>query len=268
VLRSLLTLVVVLLLTPPLALAAMVISLLRPESDASVHIGRFWAWVLLGAMKVRTEYRGIDRPPPPSPYVFIANHQSLVDILAVVPALPTRIRFVAKRELFRIPIFGWALRAGGYVPIDRGRRQQAIRSLDEAGRRIRAGRPFVLFAEGTRSRDGRMGPFKKGAFHVALQTGATVVPVAISGSWHILRPKSLRVRPGTVRVTLGKPIDVGPYLPGDVEGLSREVRRVIAAGLRPGELREEDRGGTAVRSAGVSAAAPPPPDGPPASSAD
>ncbi len=240
-LRTVLTVLVVGLLTPPIALLAMAFSLVDRPRDASIRLGRVWARALMWAMGVKPSYRGLEHARAEPPFVYIANHQSLVDILAVVMELPDSSRFVAKKELFRIPIFGWALHAGGFLPIDRGNRARAIRSLGEAARRIREGRPFVLFAEGTRSRDGRMGTFKKGAFHVALQTGATVVPIAISGSWNVLRPKKLRVRPGAVRVSFAEPIDVRPFLPDDVDGLMRRVRRAIAAGLEAEELRPEDR---------------------------
>ena len=128
--------------------------------------------------------------------------------------------------------------ASDFIPIDRKNRPGAIRSLSRAAGRIRAGRPVILFAEGTRSRDGRLAAFKKGAFRMALEAGVPVVPVAISGSGRVLRPGSFCVRSGPVRVTFARHIDVRPHQPHDVAGLMAAVRRAIVERLDPSEVGE------------------------------
>lgn len=223
------------------AVIAIVGSLLLRRPNITLRLGKRWSRLQLWALALHPVYHGLEHLRTARPCVFIANHQSMVDLWALMPVLPDDSLFVAKRELFRIPLLGQAIAAGGFVPIDRGRRERAIRSLRQANEQIRAGRPFVLFAEGTRSHDGRLGPFKKGAFHVALQTRARVVPVAISGAWGVLRPRSVRVRPGPVRVTFGPPVPIDPFLPDDVQGLSRAVREVIVRGLEPHEVGAGDR---------------------------
>jgi 1-acyl-sn-glycerol-3-phosphate acyltransferase len=217
--------------TLALGLLAILLTLLDRKSNATLRLAKVWSRWILSAIGVRPEYEGLPNLTAVPHCVYVANHQSMVDLWALFPVLPENVRFVAKRELFRIPVLGWALSLSGFVPIERRRRDAAIRSLGEVSRQVRAGRPFVLFAEGTRSRDGKLGPFKKGAFHVALETGVPVVPLAISGAWSVMRPRSLRVTPGPVRVVVGAPMDVAPFLPDDVDGLRAAVRREIELGM-------------------------------------
>jgi 1-acyl-sn-glycerol-3-phosphate acyltransferase len=205
-----------------------ILTLIVPRwGNLVVHAGRLWARTLLAAAGARVKIHGLEHATEHDPCVFIANHQSIVDVWVMLTVVPPNTRFVAKRELFRIPLFGWALAATGCIAIDRANRAMAIRSLRLAGERIRAGRSVVLFPEGSRSRDGRLAPFKKGAFHLALQAGVPLVPVAITGSFKVLPPGSLRVMSGPVEVYIEPAIDVTPYLPEDHDGLLVEVQRTI-----------------------------------------
>jgi len=222
--------------TVVLGLPATLGSLLRPGSDVTMRLGKIWSSLVLAATGTHPTYHGTENVRKYLPCVYISNHLSNLDIWAITPMLPDETRFVAKRSIFWIPFLGWALAAAGFIPIDRKNRSQAIRSLSRASGRIRAGRPVILFAEGTRSRDGRLGPFKKGAFRLALEAGVPVVPVAISGSGHVLRPGSLRVRSGPVRVSFAPPIHVRPYQPHDTAGLMAAVRRAIVERLDPSEV--------------------------------
>jgi 1-acyl-sn-glycerol-3-phosphate acyltransferase len=217
-------------------LGAVVGEFLLPNRDLTFHLGQMWSRLHLWALGIRVEYEGAPPPPDALPCVFVANHQSIVDMWAVAIRLPTSTRFVAKKSLFWIPIFGWAIRAGGFIPIDRSNKDKAIGSLALAGEALERGNSVILFAEGTRSRDGRLKPFKKGPFLLALHAEVPVVPIAISGAGAVVRPGSMVVRPGTVKVTFLPPIDVSPYLPSDWEGLLGEARGRIAARLAPDEL--------------------------------
>ncbi len=210
------------------ALPAIAVTLLsRRGSDAVVRAGKIWSRILLAAVGARLTLRHPERAREHHPCVFIANHQSMIDVWAMFAVIPPSTRFVAKRELFRIPVFGWALSCSGFVPIDRDNRAEAIRSLRAAAEQIRAGRSVVLYPEGTRSRDGRLRPFKKGAFHLALQARVPIVPVVITGSHAVLPPRSLRVRPGPVTVHLEPAIDAARHAPDDVQGLLSEVQEVF-----------------------------------------
>jgi 1-acyl-sn-glycerol-3-phosphate acyltransferase len=217
-----------------LALPCTIVSLVVPRwSNVITYCGRLWSRVLLAASGASVTLHGRENARAVSPCIFIANHQSIVDIWVMFRIIPPAARFAAKEELFRIPVFGWALASSGTVPINRRNRTEAIRSLRAAAERIRAGRPVVLFPEGTRSPDGRLQPFKKGAFHLALQAGVPVVPVAITGSFSVLAPGRLRVTPGPVEVFVEPPVDVTPYLPDDHEGLLRRVQETIGRRFDP-----------------------------------
>jgi 1-acyl-sn-glycerol-3-phosphate acyltransferase len=162
---------------------------------------------------------------PPGPVIFASNHESALDIWVLFRSLPRGFRFIAKQELFRIPIFGWYLALGGHIPVDRTNRARAVASLRQAGATVRAGTSLVVFPEGTRSRDGRIHPFMKGPFVVAKEAGVPVIPVAISGSGAITPSKVVAVHPGTIRIAAGDPID--PRRLPDKDALLAEVRRRI-----------------------------------------
>jgi len=220
-LRGIWVLAVLLVATPLCGIPAILINLLAPRGHAVAHAARLWSRVMLAAAGVRVEYEGLERIDPERSYVFIANHQSSVDIWVLMRALPPRMRFAAKEELRRVPVIGWALSASGSIFIDRADRRRAIGSLRQAAERIRQGASVVLFAEGTRSLDG------------ALHAAVPVVPIAISGSWSVMRPGSVRVHPGVVRVRLLEPIEVGPWLPDGVDELRRHVHGAVRAALEP-----------------------------------
>ena len=159
----------------------------------------------------------------------MANHLSTVDIWSLLAAFPFRVRMIAKKQLGSIPLFGWAMRAGRFIFIDRANAIAARRSIEEAKRRIRAGEMVLLFPEGTRSRDGRLGPFKKGGFHLAVGAGVPIVPVAISGARESMPRGSLLLRPGHVRITVGVPIPTTGLTEQDHQQLLEKVRGIIAA---------------------------------------
>jgi 1-acyl-sn-glycerol-3-phosphate acyltransferase len=238
-LRGVWVAIVVVVATVALGLPAAVVSLARRRSDIVMRLGKLWSRLILAAAGVQVVYRGGEHVPSDRSCVFIANHQSLLDIWALTPALPLSTRFVAKQSLFQIPFLGWAMAASGFIPVDRANRTRAVRSLSRAAERIRDGRCVILFPEGTRSRDGRLAPFKKGGFHLALQAGVPVIPVAISGSFRALAPGTMRVRPGEVRVAFAPPIVPSPSGPAAVDDLMRAVREAIAERLDPHEI---DRG--------------------------
>jgi 1-acyl-sn-glycerol-3-phosphate acyltransferase len=230
-LRGLYATIVLVLSTSVFGIPAVVLSLLRRGSDATMRLGKLWSRSMLSAVGARVTYRGLEHSRAHIPCIYIANHQSNVDIWALINALPPATRFVAKESIFRIPVLGWAMAAAGFVPIDRSNRNRAVRSLKVAAEKVRAGRPVVLFPEGTRSTIGSMLPFKKGPFHLALQAGVPVVPIAISGSGRILPRRSLRVTPGTVLVKFLPPIEVAEFQPDDHDGLRDRVRGALLQAL-------------------------------------
>jgi 1-acyl-sn-glycerol-3-phosphate acyltransferase len=181
-------------------------------------------------LDIQLDARGAELVAPGRAYVYMSNHQSHLDIPLLYATLPSpTVRMLAKKELFRIPFWGRGLRAAEFVEVDRANHERARRSIDQAAGLIRDGVSIYLAPEGTRSRDGRIGALKKGGFHLALGTGAPIVPVAVSGTLDIL-PRGSRVmhtgRP--VRVRIGAPI---PVAGRDLEGLMREVREFLVANV-------------------------------------
>lgn len=238
-LRGVLTILTFLVVTTVLGIAAIVAGLVTGRRTMVFRLGRLWAKAHLKVMGIEPEYIGLEHAAGTAPRVFLANHASNLDIWALTPVLPITTRFVSKRTIFWIPVLGQAMALAGFIAIDRKDRASAIRSLGRAADKVRRGASVILFPEGTRSRNGRLGRFKRGAFHLAVEASVAVVPVAISGAYDVLKPKSIVVRPGPVRVTFAPPIDVASYA-GNLDGLIERVRSEIAAGLAPDERPETD----------------------------
>lgn len=181
----------------------------------------------LAGMRVRVE--GAENIPSGA-CVFAANHASNVDPLALVVAIPRRVSVLVKRELFRIPIFSTAMRLAQFIPVDRSGGQGAA-SVNEAVLLLKAGLSFMIFAEGTRSPDGRLRPFKKGAFILAIEAGAPVVPASIVGTQLIMRKGNPVLHPGEVVVRFGPAVDASTYTMAQRGELLARVEALVAAGL-------------------------------------
>ncbi len=168
---------------------------------------RGWGKTLLWAAGAKVVLEGVENIRTDSPQIVVANHQSWFDVFAMAAALPVRYRFVAKQELGNIPVYGRAWKACGHVSVDRGNREAAIRSLDQAWKEVHEDKlTMVLFPEGTRSPDGRLKAFKKGAFVLAVQGQVPLVPVAILGTREIMAKGDKRIRSGEIRLRIGEPI--------------------------------------------------------------
>lgn len=203
------------------------------SGNAVIWVGRNWiSWILAGC-GIRVVPEGVDELDPNDPAVFMSNHQSVIDIAALVHTIPFTFRFVAKRELTRIPLFGWAVALGGHVIIDRGNRPKAMRSLEEAARQIAGGTHVIMYPEGTRSPTGQLQAFKKGGFHLAIAAQVPIIPVTVSGTQRITPKHSLRIESGTVKIRYGKPIPTKGLTPADRHALAEEVRRAIQNGFDP-----------------------------------
>lgn len=200
--------------------------------------GRNWSRfaLLLSGTPVRVE--GMENVDPDSPQVLVGNHQSWYDVFALAGNIPKTFHFVAKKELQSIPVFGPAWKAAGHIAIDRSDRSSAIRSLEQAAQRLEEeGSAVVMFAEGTRSPDDRLLPFKKGPFMLAIHAGVPIVPFALAGTRRVFPKGSWRVRPGPIILRFGKPIPTHDLSPEDRETLIHRVRAQVLA-LRDGARRE------------------------------
>ena len=207
---------------------ALVLRLFDKTGDLVVDLARLWARALLGfgGVKVTIEWRAPIAKD--GAYVFMANHESTVDIWALLAALPFRMRMIAKKQLGSIPLFGWAMRAGRFMFIDRANALAARRTIDEAKCRIRDGEKVMLYPEGTRSRDGKLGPFKKGGFHLAIDAGVPIVPVALKGTRESMPRGSVLLRSGRVQAIIGEPIPTAGLTDSDRHRLLEQVRSRIA----------------------------------------
>jgi 1-acyl-sn-glycerol-3-phosphate acyltransferase len=206
------------------------------RSRAPNWVARNWISWVLASCGVRVEADGLENLSQSQPCVIMSNHQSVFDIAAIVRTLPIPWRFVAKRELVRIPFFGWALALADQVVIDRDDREQAVASLKRAAERIRGGMSVIIFPEGTRSPDARLKPvesFKSGGFHLAIEARVPIVPTTVSGSHRITPKNSLKIRSGSIKVHYGKPIPTAELSIDDRNALKRRVREALLAGYDP-----------------------------------
>ena len=192
---------------------------------------RFWGRVGLLIAGVRLEVHGRENVPREGPLIYMSNHQGNFDILSLFIAIPRQFSWIAKEELFAIPVFGHSMRRAGYVPLDRSDGRRAFKSLEAAAVMIRNGKSVVIFPEGTRTTDGSLLPFKRGGFLLAEKAGVPIVPITISGSGKVNPSKKLKIYPGTISISFGEPILTEGRKGAGRDRLMEEVRGTIEAGL-------------------------------------
>ncbi len=240
--RTLFTILVALVLTvtfAPIVLLAALFGI--PDRQGGVYevLPNWWSRGILWAAGVRVHLHGRENIPGPGPFIFTANHVSLFDIPALVESLP-RHYFVAKAELFKIPVFGPGIRAVGTIPIERQNQKAAVGALDVAAERVMNGASVVLFPEGTRGRSYPVRPFKKGPFVLAINAHAPIVPCLVHGTIEILPKKSVLIHPGDVDVHLLTPIPTADLAYGDRDALARRVHDAMAAAMNDLYLHNQD----------------------------
>ena len=202
--------------------------LLRFPPPKLQWIPRYWGRMLAWVNGVTIRVEGLDKLDAGRSYIFAANHQSQFDIFVLQGYMPFDFRWMAKKELFRIPFFGWGMRLAGYIPVDRSGGRRAVKSLDEAAERIAAGTSVIIFPEGTRSYDGNMLPFKPGAMVLAIKSGVELVPMSISGTHGVLPKGRLLPRSGRVMIRLGDPIDTRQYTVKQKQELAEQLQAAVA----------------------------------------
>lgn len=205
------------------------LSLIFDRSGNSVHsIGSLWSRTLLFLSGVTVEVKGAEHIIGDKPQIFAANHQGAFDILALQAFLPIQFRWVAKKSLFKIPIVGWSMSLAGYVGIERERPGSAYKSIEAAAEKVKNGTSVLIFPEGTRSADGRLLPFKKGGFLLAIKSGAPIIPISIQGTKDIMKKESILINPGRIKIVVGRPIlTIGV----EEKVLMESVRKAIEEGL-------------------------------------
>ena len=210
-----------------LSIAALFVSLFDREGDLVRRIARFWAGIHLRVCGITVSAAGIDRISNP-PYIFMVNHQSALDIYALLRVLPVSSKWIAKRQLFSIPLFGWAMKRAGYISLDRDNPREALKAINDAARKIREGTNILVFPEGTRSKDGVLLPFKKGAFSLVVRAGTPVLPMGIKGT-SALQPKGsfLPGKKGVIYISIGEPIPVKEGSASEKAKIMDEVKASI-----------------------------------------
>ncbi|MCK4771616.1 MAG: 1-acyl-sn-glycerol-3-phosphate acyltransferase [Candidatus Latescibacteria bacterium] len=212
-----------------LAASVALVALFLPGGrQYTVRLIRWWARVSLRLAGVRYRAIGVEKIPDEGPVVYIANHQSTLDIPVSIAVLPGRVRMMTKHSLFRIPVFGWLLHAEGFVPVDRKHLRKARLSLKPAARVIKKGVSVFVFAEGTRSRTGEVGAFKTGGYRLAIQAGVPIVPIALIGAENVLGARRWLIKKGEIILVVGEPIETESLEMGDRTRLRDETRQWIA----------------------------------------
>jgi 1-acyl-sn-glycerol-3-phosphate acyltransferase len=235
---------------PPL----LVYTLVTRKPDAIYWAGTKGVMFFVRAVGVRVRVRGLDRIPP-GVCLFVANHTSATDAPAVVGAIPRRIAILLKESLFKWPIVGQAFWCAQFIPVNRRVHESGIASIEKAAEAMRSGQSFLIYPEGTRSPDGRLQPFKKGAVVMAIRGGVPIVPIVCSGAHKIMEKHSLVIRPGEIQVEFLEPIDTSKYSMQERDLLNDRVYHAMAAALpedqRPSGLSKGSATGTAKEARGA-----------------
>ncbi|OEU61948.1 MAG: hypothetical protein BBJ57_12640 [Desulfobacterales bacterium PC51MH44] len=213
-------------------------SFISKSGNTPHNVGRIWAKSLLAASGIKVTVKGLSNLNPAAAYIYMSNHLSNFDIPVLLAYLPVQFRWLAKAELFKIPIFGYAMQRAGYISIDRSNRKSAIQSLNKAAKIIRNGVSVLIFPEGTRSRHHNVQSFKKGGFVLAVESGVPIIPVIIQGTWPIMPKKQILIKPGNVVLKIEKPIATADYTRKTRDDLMKKVRDVIVESF---EKSEKDR---------------------------
>jgi 1-acyl-sn-glycerol-3-phosphate acyltransferase len=229
--RNVVAFIVLTVLTLPAAMVLLVSALLR-RPEAFLAYGVWTMRVGQRLLGIKVEAEGRDRLDRRTPYVFMCNHLSFLDAPALVTVIDRPVRSIVKRFVFRIPVFGWGMRLAGFVPVDKEGIGEGRKRIARASGLIREkGYSFLVFPEGQRSWDGRLQPFRRGGFFLALDAGAPIVPVSIAGTFELMPRVSRRVRRGHVRIVFHEPIASAGFSPETMPELMERVRGAIASAL-------------------------------------
>jgi 1-acyl-sn-glycerol-3-phosphate acyltransferase len=231
-LRTFWTAIVAVAVTIPVSSAIMVITLFSTTSRTVDRMIRWWARQIVRAAGIELLTENADRIEPMQRYILVSNHYSYLDIPCILAGISQQpIRFLAKKSLFSIPLFGWALGRSGFVPIDRKNRRTAVKSFELAAERIRKGNTIVVFPEEGRTSTRELREFKRGGFLLALKSGLPVIPIAIDSTFDVLPVGSKRITPARVILRVGLPIQTEDRSVREKESLASDSREQIVGML-------------------------------------
>jgi len=189
---------------------------------------RVWANGVLFIYGIKVNVSGAENIIPGTGKVYISNHASYLDIFVQLAKMPDNVRMIYKKEINRVPLLGWAMLAAGFISIDRKNTRKAMSSLDKAAEKIKKGLSIVIYPEGTRTRDGNVGEFKRGMFYLAEKSEADIIPVSLSNSFQLMPGGSVKVKPGTINMVIGKPLKYKKD-----KGFLNEIRDIVIKNLKP-----------------------------------
>jgi 1-acyl-sn-glycerol-3-phosphate acyltransferase len=215
------------LVTAFMAVMIILFSFITSNANTAHKIATIWARCILAFSNIKITIRGLSNLNPGRSYILMPNHTSNLDIPVLQAYLPVQFRWLAKVELFKIPIFGHAMKRAGYISIDRSNRKSAIESLNKVAEIIKNGVSVIIFPEGTRSRSYEIQPFKKGGFVLAVDSGVPILPVIIHGTGRIMPKNQISIKPGNVTLEILKPIESSNYTRKTKNDLMNKVRHVI-----------------------------------------
>lgn len=218
-----------------MAVMIILVSFVTAGGETAHKVGRIWAKCILALSNIRVTVKGLSNLKPGRSYIYMANHMSNADIPVLQAYLPVQFRWLAKAELYKIPIFGYAMKRAGYISIDRSDRKSAIESLNKAVKIIRDSVSVIIFPEGTRSRTNNVQPFKKGGFFLAVDSGVPIIPIIIHGTGRIMPKKQMLIKPGNVTLEILKPIESSDYTRKTKDDLIKKVRHVILESFEKGK---------------------------------
>jgi 1-acyl-sn-glycerol-3-phosphate acyltransferase len=227
-LRSLGVWIVISVATVLFGLPAIPLALVPPRGEWFLKVARGWARLILAVSGVTVRVRHSERLENRSSFVIAPNHESFYDILVLLAALPMSVRFLAKRNLFRLPILGWSMAAAGFIPVDRETRSRSFELVDAALSRLEGGRSLIVFPEETRTRTGELSQFKGGAALLALRSGLPLLPLGIAGTFQIQRRGGFTILPSRVCLVVGEPIATAGRTPRDRAALTGQLRESVA----------------------------------------
>jgi len=217
----------IVLLTVFFGILAIFASFIDMKGRLPHKVAGIWARSILAASPIEVTVKGLSNIDPDKSYVYMSNHQSNYDIPILLGHLPVQFRWLAKIELFRIPLFGYAMKRAGYICIDRSNQKSAFESLKKAAEIIRSGVSVMIFPEGTRSRDGKIGSFKKGGFVLAVESGVPILPIIIRGTYSVMSRNRLLIKPGKVTLEILRPVETSGFTKETKDNLMEKIRNIM-----------------------------------------
>jgi len=232
--RSLILLVVLPVYTLLAGFIAIPVAAVTGSSFLLYSLGRLGVRIGFFLAGIRLVVRGQERLPGNPHFIYMMNHSSNLDVPAVFLVLRGEVRALGKKELFKLPVLATAMKMGGFIPIDRSNREQAVESMRLAARIAREGASFLVAPEGTRSRTGELLPFKKGGFYLAIDSEVPILPITVRGAYELMPPGTFAIRPGTIEIFFDDPVPTAGLNHRDRQRLAEEVRGRIGEQLSDG----------------------------------